>query len=210
MPTTPAAAAGTAPHHWQQGPADVHPVKPFTNGGRRYAWKFYWCLDKVVGTSRSAALRGIYSVINAPQGWARAGVRWVRTMDPAKADILVRVIPQDTSVCGPGSAGCYSWGSSGKPVAEIGVESLGNPFELRVVLGMELCGHGTFRMADGYLKVHQPYVGVLGTWDQARAVDGYPTDEEIAGAQQWLKGQTPPELIHEDDSSAERVGTDAP
>lgn len=41
-------------------------------------------------------------------------------------------------------------------------------------------------------------MSVLGTWAEARAVNGYPSDEEIAGAQQWLRGETPAAAIHDD------------
>ena len=50
------------------------------------------------------------------------------------------------------------------------------------------CAHACFRMADMYDARHQPYWGSLGTWPVARAVGGYPTDEEIASAAAWLRG----------------------
>ena len=48
---------------------------------------------------------------------------------------------------------------------------------------------GDYVVADHYNPIHQPYWGVLGTWPVARAVGGYPTDEEIAAAAAWLRGE---------------------
>lgn len=197
------AAAGANPnplHFWTRGPQDVVPVKPFTLGGQRFQWKFSWFLERVEGVSRRAALRAIYQVLRDPRSWERVGVRWVRTMDRARANIVVRVIPMATTVCGPGAAGCYSSGyeADGKPVAELGVEYLGKP-EFAELVNMELCGHGTFRALDMYNPIHQPYVGgCMGTWSDARPYGYYPSETEIAAVKAWLAGETEARYIHDD------------
>jgi len=191
------------PHHWLQGPQDVTPVRPFTardSAGTplRFAYRFRWLLERVEGTTRREAVRAIYAVLRHPRSWERAGVRFVRTFAREDAHILVRVIPADRTVCGPGSAGCYSWGyePDGKPVAEIGVEYLPWSESLAVILGMELCAHGAFRAADMYSPAHQPYEGVLGDWAAAARAGYYPTDAEIADAREWLAGRAP--FIHDE------------
>lgn len=186
------------------GPLDMTPVKPravrLRDGRtRRCTWEFRWFLDRVEGTSRTNAAKRIHDVLLDPNGWTRAGVHWKRVYDRAAAHIVVRAIPMDTTVCGPGAAGCYSWGyeADRKPVAEMGVEYIDRPGPWAALVGMELQGHGTFRADDQYLAVHLPYVcGVMGTW-QAMACAGYlPTDQEVTDTVTWLQGRTPSERIH--------------
>ncbi len=199
-----ATAEGTPPHHWQRGPADVRPlpspvrVKLRGGGTAEATHEFRWFLDRVAGTDRRTAARRLYDVFLDPTGWVRAGVRWKRVKDRADADIVVRVIPQDETVCGPGSAGCYSWGyeADGKPVAEMGVEHIGREGPWLVIVGMEAQGHGTFRVHDHYVN-HPGYQGVMGTWESAAAFGFSPSNAEIEGARRWLRGETPAELIHE-------------
>lgn len=193
--TTPPAvpATGPLPHHWAQGPADVRPVRPFNERGHRFEWKFYWYLDKVEGTSRRQALTGIYQVLHHPLSWERTGVKWVRTYLPWRANVRLRVIPRDATVCGPGSGGCYSWGGGRTPLAEVGVEYMGTP-AFAEILNMELCGHGTFRMHDLYIdhpELADTYTGVMGTWGQAAKASYYPSDGDIEGARLWLEGRAP-------------------
>lgn len=190
------------PHHWQQGPMDVQrAASPFTirdsdGASRRMTHRFRWYLDRVEGTTRDVALRAIYAHLRHPRSWERSGVAFVRTFDKSAANIWLRIIPADTTMCGPGSAGCWSSGYEDKPVAEVGVEYIARPDAFAVILGMELAGHGMARCVDHYNPIHQPYLGVLGTWPQARAVGYYPSDEEIASVKLWLQGRA--EFIHDD------------
>lgn len=193
--------AQTVPHHWDAGPTSALPLdRPYTRAGVRYTHRMRWYLDRVEGTSRKAALAAIGQVLHDPRAWGRAGVAFVRTTKREEAQILLRVIPQDTTVCGRGAAGC--WSSSGAagepPVAEIGAEYVGNPVAFATILGMELCGHGCFHLLDMYNPAHQPYLGAMGTWGQAQAVGGFPTDAEITAARTWLDGKTDPRYIHDD------------
>lgn len=188
-------AAGTpgVVHHWVQGPQDVERIN---RAGTR--WRFRWYLERVEGLGRREALRAIYGVLNDPRGWKRTNIQFVRTLDPAKANIRLAVVTRGGTVCGASAVGCYSGGNGGKPLAEVEAEYLRDPLLARIVLGMEICGHGCLRILDGYTTPHQPYGGVLGTWQEARAVDGYPTAWEIEAAKVWLRGETPAGQIHND------------
>lgn len=188
----PRRAPTNAPHHWAQGPQDVERTKR--------GWRFRWYLDRAEGASRATILRAIYAVINHPRGWERTGVRFVRTMDRASANILLRIAPAAESACGPGSAGCYCDNCESKPVAHVGSEYLGKPGAFALILNMELQGHGCFRMVDSYSSPHQPYTtgGVMGTWEDAERTGYMPSDAEIEGAKLWLNGEVPAERIHDD------------
>ncbi len=191
----PGQVVNTVPHHWQN--CALKPLaKPFTRGGVRFTHRMPWYLDKVEGCTRSVALKAIYGMLKNPKGWIRSGVQFVRVFKPADAQMMVRVIPQDTTVCGKGAAGCWSWDGAGLPVAEVGVEYVNDPVSFATVLGMELCGHGTFNMLDMYNVKHQPYAGSMGTWQQAAVTNGLPSDDEVADARRWLAGQTA--NIHDD------------
>lgn len=159
-------------------------------------FEFRWHLDRVEGTTQGEALKGIYDVLLNPRSWTRAGVHWKRVYSPNDADILLRVIPQDTTVCGPGSAGCYSWGHPHAPVAEMGVEYITRPGPFAALTNMEMLGHGTFRADDMYFAVHMPYVGVMGDWQAMARAGYYPTDQEIEDTKTWLHGQTPTDRVH--------------
>lgn len=164
---------------------------------RTCSWEFRWYLERVEGTTRTKALRRVYDVLLDPRGWTRAGVHWKRVIDPARANIRVSVLPQDLTVCGPGAAGCFSWGGGRTPLAEMGVEYIDRPGPWASLTNMEMVGHGTFKADDMYFAIHQPHlVGVMGTW-AAMARAGYmPTDAEIADTMTWLEGKTPPDRIH--------------
>ena len=189
----PAGANGT-PHHWMTGPGNCRPARPFwardaAGRTRRYTWRLPWVLDEVRGISRGTARRALYRVLRDPLGWEGSGVRFVRVSDPANAAVRVRVIPGAESVCGPGAAGCYSWGGGGTPLVEVGVEYLNRPGPWAVIVGMELCAHAAFAMSDMYDARHQPYVGALGTWEQAAAAGWRPTAAEITDARAWLANE---------------------
>lgn len=194
------AAHGDKPHFWERGPGALARLpRPIYARGRRIEWRFRWFLNVVEGTSRAVAARSIYAVLRHQRSWERAGVVWSRTYDRAVADAWVNVLPMDKTACGPGAAGCYSWGyAEHPPLVEIGVEYVGDAAAWATILNMELCGHATFKALDMYNPAHQPYAGSLGTWSEALKVSGYPTDTEIAAARQWLRGETPAELLHED------------
>lgn len=195
------------PHCWAQGPLDVrktsakYNVRYRADGTRYYRrtnWEFLWYLNEVRGTTRTIARKAINRVLHHPYSWERTGCRW-RETDAAQADIYVNVIPKDETVCGPGSAGCYSWGFRGpKPLAEMGVEYTNDPEGFAELVNMELCGHGTFRMHDMYFgEGHDvnEYNGVMGTWNAARSTGYYPSDAEIAEAKLWLAGKA--QFVHE-------------
>lgn len=196
------------PHHWAQGPLDVRKlrktvyVKRATQDGTRSSainWEFLWYLNDVEGTTRAKANAAIRRVLYHPLSWERSGCRWRQVWRAAEADILVNVIPQDKTVCGPGSSGCYSWGFRGpKPIAEMGVEFIDNPPSFAELVNMELCGHGTFRMHDMYAgQGHDAvaYTGCMGTWHGAAKTNYYPDDDEITAAKLWLEGQA--KYVHE-------------
>lgn len=193
---------GTTPHHWQAGPADIIKLaKPrrlrLRDGSRATATHEYrWYLDRVEGTTRRQATKRLYDVFLHPQGWIRAGVHMRRVFDRAAADLWVRVIPQDTTRCGPGSIGCYSWGFEPKPVAEHGVEHIASEGTWLVLVGMESVAHAVYRMHDGYAN-HTGYEGSLGSWQSAAAFGFLPSEAEIEGAKRWLVGETPNEYIHD-------------
>lgn len=182
-------------HHWQQGPADLIPLNK-----ARTRWKFLWYLDSHPGLTRKQALALLYGVINHPLSWERAGVQFARTMDARKANVWVRVAPASNSACGPGSAGCYSWGhdaTTDKPVVHIGSEYVGDPGAWAVLVNMELGGHACFRMLDMYNPVHQPYQGgVMGTWGDAARTSFFPSQLEIDAAKAWLRGEA--KYVHDD------------
>lgn len=184
----------STPVHFFSGPGPLDVTKT------RRGWRFYWYLDKVEGVDRRKARRAIRKVLRHPRGWKRTGVKWVRTMDPTKANILVSVIPQDTSPCGKGSAGCYSWGN-GTPRADLGVEHIDHADMFAELVNMEICGHGTFRMTDMYQgEGHNPdtYRGVMGTWAGSKLTGYMPSDQEIQSAIDWLHGVIDPSRIHWD------------
>lgn len=183
------AAPDGLPHHWLQGPQNVEPA------GR--GWRFRWYLDRVDGADRRAATRAIYAVLRDPRSWERSGVRFVRTFDRRRAHVLLRIVRSGQTACGSNAAGCYSEDGASTPSAEIDASYLGDPVAFATVLGMELCGHACFRMLDMYTAAHQPtYNGVMGTWEQARALGGFPSDLEIEAAREWLRGRA--RWIHDD------------
>ena len=201
--TDPRLSPTVPPHHFFQGPMDVLPaglddyLLRLRDGSKvRITHRFYWYLDRVEGTTRRKALKRLYDHLLHPQGWAQMGIHWVRTTDRELAQVWVRVLPQDTSVCGPGSAGCYSWGYDARPVAEVGVEYIDREGPWNVLVGMELCWHGTVRGDDMYLAPHQPYYGSMGTWANAAAVNYLPVPAEIQSGKEWLAGQVPADRIH--------------
>jgi hypothetical protein len=195
---------GDTPHFWAGGPVTVRPLPAprlvrLRNGKRIAAThEVPWFLDRVEGVDRRKAVKRLYDVFLDPHGWVQTGVHFRRVATRAEATLLVRVIPQDTTVCGKGSAGCFSYGfePDGKPVAEMGVEAIDQDNPWHTVTGMEVCGHGAFKIDDGYTQQHQPYIGVMGNWEACAQVGYRPTRAEIAAAKQWLAGTLDTALVH--------------
>ena len=203
MLTAAAVPTGDPPHFWRGDPVTWHrlpkPKRVRARNGKTLPARYEvrWYLDRVAGTTRPTAVKRLYDVLLNPDGWLRAGVHWRRVARRADADLLVRVIPADQTVCGPGSAGCFSFGfePDGKPCAENGVEYLDNDPVWQVVVGMEVCAH-PLSAEDMYDARHQPYLGVLGTWQAAARVGYVPTREEVACVRQFLDGTIDPRLVH--------------
>ena len=195
---------GDDPHFWRGGPVTwtelAEPRRVKARDRKTYAvdYEVRWFLDAVQGVSRRKALDRLHDVLLRPDGWLRSGVHWKRVMRREDASLLVRVIPADSTVCGPGSLGCFSWGFEWdrKPVAEMGVELIDDDGPWNIVTGMEVCGHGTFAMEDHYTREHQPYIGSLGTWQACAQVGFRPTRAEIAAAREWLAGTIDPARVH--------------
>lgn len=187
-------------HFFYPGPMDVKKVRPYTHKGWKITHEFRYFVERVEGVSRGEFIRKVYEVLFDPHGWMWSGVRWIRTNDPAKAQIILRCVPDGQTVCGSGAAGCYSWGGGKKPAAEVEAQYVRDDFMMRRLVNMELCGHGTFRMMDHYTgSGHDAtaYHGVMGNNRDAQHADhSVPSDQEIAEAKTWLAGQTPPDRIH--------------
>lgn len=195
---------GDPPHFWPGGPVThIKLPKPRRVRARdgtvlTVGYEVRWWLDRVEGTSRQEAVKRLYDVLLRPDGWLQSGVHWKRVARRADATIIVRVIPADTTVCGAGSAGCFSWGYEPDriPVAEMGVEYIDRDGPWNVITGMELCGH-PLSMHDMYTPQHQPYLGSMGTWESAAKVGYTPTPAEIQGTRQWLAGLLPAAQVHD-------------
>lgn len=174
------------------------PAQVTTSDGKTVVcpWEVRWRLDRAIGVDRATAVKQFMAVLTDAKGWIRAGVHWRQVKGSEPADVLVRVLPGDQTVCGRGAAGCFSTGR-GLPAVECGVELIGRPGPWRAVVGMETA-HAAYAVADMYFPQHQPYRGSLGTWPEMAAVNFYPTDEEVRACVEWLAGKTPPALIHED------------
>ena len=189
-------------HFWERGPGDTPRVaKPYKlvlrDGSQvRITHRMPWALGRVEGMTRSAALKAIYGVLLHPRSWSRTGVHWPRVTDPRKAKIIVNIVPEGETVCGANASGCYSWGGGRTPWAEVEAQYVANPGAFAMILGMELCGHGTFSVHDAYIN-HPGFIGSMGTWAAARQVGWFPTRQEIEAARTWLRGETPPALIHD-------------
>lgn len=182
------------------GPMDVRPVRSYVHRGFRVTHEFRFYLDRVEGVGRKAFLGALYAVLFDPRGWMRSGVRWVRTLDRSRADVLLRCVPDGQTVCGEGAAGCYSWPP---PAAEIEAQYVGTRI-FPVLVGMELCGHATFRMSDHYVgSAHNAaaYHGQMGNVLDPEHPGGHywPSDAEIEAAKTWLRGETDPALIHDEE-----------
>lgn len=196
------AQPGNVLHFWAQGPGDLLPRGDGT-------FLFPWFLDRVEGVDRATARWRVNDVLTDTRGWSRAGVVYQEVTDRAQAKLIVRVIPANKTICGAGAAGCYSYGyEPGAPIAEMGVEYLLQPeWAWRYLVNMEAGGHA-LSAHDMYTAEHQqhPYVGVMGTWENAQAVDGWPSEQEIEQLKKWLHGHA--EVTHDEQGGPEQGVTD--
>jgi len=190
-------------HHWAQGPQDVTLLyAPITYFERNWTHQFTWCLEdtqavKAMGKAGRDNLRYAvnYTLNLHGQSWSRSGVYFSEVQDREKAHIILRV--SDDKVLGPdGLAWAAGWyyHEHGDAIAQITAqpERLGGYSAFypgfAYVLGMEIAGHGCFRMHDMYTLPHIPYTGAMGGWDEAMKSQGYPTQLEIDCAKAWLAG----------------------
>lgn len=192
-------------HHWQAGPGRIAVplAKPYRRGGVKITHRVRWYLDRVEGTTKATALTAIYLVLNDPRGWWRSGVAFSRTFDRAAATVELSVIPMANTLCGAGAAGCFCDGCRTKPdgsplaAAECAAEYVTDPYLFAAVLNMEIGLHAAFSGLDMYVQAEQPYQhGVAGNWSDNAINGGFPTDEEVVWAREWLDGKVAPQFIH--------------
>lgn len=166
---------------------------------RRYDWRVRWYLDRCEGADRAAATKAIRAVFRHPRSWERTGVRYVQTLDRAKANVVLRVVPDGQTVCGANAAGCMSWSSGETIVADVEAQYITRPDAWAAIWNMEVGGHSTFTAHDEYIN-HPGYTcGVQGDWNAAACAGFYPTDAEIDQCVVWLAGNAPPEVVHDHD-----------
>ena len=186
------------PHHWSQGPMDVEPLN-----AARTRWQFRWWLEPgehvgALGQPNSASddyiARNVDFVLNqVPGTWGkRTGVQFVQVGRLQAAHITLRIsnaIPPGATMWAPG------WNftdAQGRNIAQISPSMLyANTLLLLYVVGMEMVGHGCFRMHDMYTPNHSPYVGAMGNWHPADPYTALPSDDEAEDAQLWLQGLAP-------------------
>ena len=187
-------------HHWVQGPRDVVPLyAPIRFWEVRFDWQFCWFLetpDAIPGvSSEELAYKVNYTLNVHGLGWHRSGVHFsqIDTMD--RAQIVLRFtdrppppFPDMTNFLG---AYYYDPGI-GKNVAQVtaGRGYFDTPSVFAYILGMELAGHGCFRMWDMYIPEHEPYPsGSMGGYEAAMKSWGFPSELEIESAKAWLQGK---------------------
>lgn len=187
------------PHHWAQGPLDVWAKRQWYFPKQRVPslrWGFrYWIQDGVLGVTRESLSKRVDLVLNHhPRSWRRAGVDFIEVTQHQDAEIVLR-FSDAPPIDWPNMTGFlglyYHDRHSGKNVAQVtpSRQYFDDPTSLAYILGMELAGHGCFRMHDGYLHGHEPYKGAMGGWEEAKQSLGFPTDLEIQSAKAWLKGE---------------------
>jgi hypothetical protein len=179
----------------------------------RTRWQFRWFLeggidgvdetDDHIAASVDFVLR---------QGWAKTGVEFVQVGSLAVAHIVLRL----TDAAPPawpnipwGPGWYYRDDSINKNVAQVSArpEYFRESRKWAYLVGMEMVGHGCFRMWDMYTAEHAPYLlGVMGDWEAALANSGLPTPTEIECAKAWLRS----EAVHVHDHPEFTVPTGAP
>lgn len=181
-------------HHWAQGPRDLVRLNQ-----ERPQWEFRWYLetpDAIPGITSHELQAAIHWVLNYnPKAWSRASVVFSQVEAITEAHLVLRFT--DTPPARwpnlTGFAGLYYHDDAiGKNVAQVTAQRaiFDHPPSFAYILGMELAGHGCFRMWDMYIIEHEPYpVGSMGGWAAALANEGYPTELEIECAKAWLRGE---------------------
>lgn len=195
---------GDPPHFFQAAPGPARlerlaaPQRVRLRGGKTAVatHRCYWMLAEVRGAGRREAGRRLNDVLLDPAGWARAGLHFRRVYDPAAAAMTVSVVPAAETRCGRGAIGCASWGGGGLPLAEVGVELIGDEGPWRNVVGME-AAHLALAVDDMYTPEHGGYRGSLGGWDSSSAFGFRPSDAEIDSARRWLAGMIEAEYVHD-------------
>ena len=187
-------------HHWTQGPRDVVPLyAPIRYWEKRWEWQFCWYLetpDAFPGVSGEELAEKVHYTLNMHGlGWRRSGVFFSQVDSIEKAHIVLRFTdspppdyPNMTGFLGV----YYADRGIGKNVSQVTArrEHFDNPTTFAYILGMELAGHGCFRMWDMYISEHEPYLlGSMGGWAAAERSFGFPSETEIQCAKAWLKGQ---------------------
>ena len=186
-------------HHWRQGPADlVRLYAPITYWEKRWEWQFCYFLETptaILGVSPEDLRAQIHYTLNMHGlSWSRSGVYFSEVQDIAKAQIVLRftdAAPAQWPDLAGFSGLYYHDPAIGKNVAQVtnqrAVFDDGPLFAY--ILGMELAGHGCFRIWDMYTAEHSPYPeGAMGSHAAAIVNFGYPSLAEIAGTKLWLLG----------------------
>ena len=181
-------------HHWVQGPMDVRRIQPVDiEGTDRIAfWVFNYWIENVLavpGVIPHVLGERVDWVLNrAPLAWSRTGVLFHRVHRVEDAQIVLRF-----SDAPPTGWPDLAWGPGwyyrddiiGKNVAQVTTkpEYFNHAESLAYYLGMELAGHGCFRMWDMYTAAHAPYLeGIMGDYSAALVNGGYPSTLEIEAA----------------------------
>ena len=191
----------TSPHHWAQGPMDVRVIQPVDIPGtdRVAFWVFNYWIENVLAVAgivpKVLGERVDWVLNQAPLAWSRTGVLFHRVHRVEDAQIVLR-FSDDPPVGWPELAWGPGWyyhdAKLGKNVAQVTAkpEYFNDPPSLAYYVGMELAGHGCFRMWDMYIPEHSPYpVGGMGDFAAAMVNGGYPSEAEIAAAKLWLGGE---------------------
>lgn len=164
-------AAGWEFRYWIEPPSEPWPFEPWV-----YAAKCHF-------------------ILTDPRGWARSGVNFRRVDTMAECDIIIRFTdapPPDWPELPWGAGWYYHDSKLGKNVAQVTPQAayFNDTPAYNYFVGMEVVGHGTFRMWDMYIPEHEPYpVGAMGGYAAAMETDGWPTDTEIECAKAWLRGE---------------------
>ena len=163
----------------------------------RTRWQFRWWLEPGPGVDalgEDNIARQVDIVLNKVQSsWgATTGVAFVQVPRRELAHIVLRF--SDTTPPGAAGwgAGWYYWDPMiGWPVAQITTQIgvFDDIMMFAYLVGMEMVGHGCFRMHDMYTSQHLPYVGAMGSWHPADPWTAFPSASEIAAAKEWLQGR---------------------
>ena len=177
------------PHHWTNGPADVDPLNQ-----ARTRWQFRWWLEPgpgVTALGEDNIAHYVDVVLNKVQSsWgARVGVAFVQVPRRDLAHIVLRfsdAIPPGATFW---AGGWYFHDTQiDANIAQISPSVFNDIMMFAYLVGMEMVGHGCFRMHDMYTDNHGPYRGAMGNWHPADPWTAFPSDEEVESAKLWLHG----------------------